>query len=192
VIPEEGIMAARKPKTRNGGKDIRTAELASQLEHAFLAGLGALSHPTEIGSRSFDALVKEGEKFRKKAANRTEDLINDVQVAIREMAEGAQSKATGLFEVVRDSSQVEKLNSVFDERVAGAMDRLGVPTKKDFDKLSRKLDKVLAAVESKAGPTRKKAAPKTRRKVAKKAASRKKVAGKATTRKKVARKTAAK
>lgn len=175
-------MTTHESKIRRKARDLGVADLAGQLEHAFLAGLGALSHPGEIGSKSFNALVKDGEKFRKKAADRTEGLIDDVQKAIRDLAGGAQSKATGLIESVRDASQIDKLNSVFDQRVAGAMDRLGVPTKKDIDKLNRKLDKVLAAIEKKP------AARKTTKKTIKKKAAKKKAASRKTATGSVAKK----
>ena len=49
---------------------------------------------------------------------------------------------------MRDASQLDKLNSAFDSRVAGAMDRLGVASKRDLDALNRKMDKILKAVAS--------------------------------------------
>lgn len=141
-------MAAKKSKSKQGVRNLRPSEIADQLEHAFLAGLGALSNPQDIGSRSFESLVEEGESFRKKATDKTEELIGDVQEAIREMTGDAQSRATGLLEHMRDASQLDKLNSAFDSRVAGAMDRLGVASKRDLDALNRKMDKILKAVAS--------------------------------------------
>lgn len=172
-------MAKQKTQSKQKGKSSRTAEIADQLEHAFLAGLGALTSPQEIGNKNFESLVKKGESFRKKATDKTEELIDDVQEAIRQMSDDAQSKATGLLDQVRDSSKLDKLNSAFDSRVAGAMDRLGVASKRDLDKLNRKLDKVLKAVEGSKATARRPA----RKKVAKKKVTKKKVAKKATTKK---------
>ena len=169
-------MAKQKSTTSRKSAAERTAEISGQLENAFLAGLGALSNPQDIRSDSFDALVAKGEKFRKKATNKTEALIDDAQEALRDMSEDAQSKATGLLDQVRDASKLQKLNSAFDTRVAGAIDRLGVARKQDIDSLNRKLNKILKAVEGEKAPAKaaakrtakKKTAKRSSKKVAKK------------------------
>ena len=177
-------MAGKKSTRKRKVSDKNVAE---QLEHAFLAGLGALSNAQKAGEKTFDSLVKQGEQFRKKTTKRTESLIDNVQDAIRDMSDDAQSKATGLLDQVRDKSNISKLQDAFDTRVADAMDRLNVPSKNDIDKINKKLNKILRALDEKPKASRKPAAKKS--KPAKKVA-RKKVAKKST--KKVAKKKAAK
>ena len=161
-------MAGKKGKTKQKVSDKKVTE---QFEDAFLAGLGALSNAQQAGAKTFDSLVKQGETFRKKTTKRTESLIDDVQAAIREMNEDAQSKATGLLDQVRDKSNLKKLNRAFDSRVAGTMDRLHVPSKNDIDAINKKLNKILKLLEAK---PKAKAAP--RAKAAPKAKATKKVA----------------
>ncbi len=164
-------MAGKKGKTKQKVSDKKVTE---QFEDAFLAGLGALSNAQKAGAKTFDSLVKQGETFRKKTTKRTESLIDDVQAAIREMNEDAQSKATGLLDQVRDKSNLKKLNRAFDSRVADAMDRLHVPSKNDVDAINKKLNKILKLLEDKP-----KAAPKAkarRKRNAPKAKATKKVA----------------
>ena len=148
-------------------------DVAGQLEQAFLAGLGALSKSQEAGGEAFKILIKQGQSFRKEATEKTESLIDDVQDAIREMSSGAQSKASGLLEQMRETPQLEKMQDVFDARVAQALERIGVASKQSIDDLNDKLDRVLAAMEkdkrAKKKVTRKKATKKTAKKVAKKA-----------------------
>lgn len=179
-------MAKRKSSSKQKGSG-RTSEVADQLEHAFLAGLGAMANTKKVGSKAFEALVEQGKSFSKQTSNKTESLIEDVQDAIRGMADDAQSNASGLLNQMRDTPQMEKFQSVFDSRVESALDRIGVASKKDIDDLNAKLDKIL-----KSGPKKraaKKAAKKTAKKTAKKAA--KKTAKKAAkkTAKKAAKKT---
>ncbi|MBU2676776.1 MAG: phasin family protein [Gammaproteobacteria bacterium] len=174
-------MAGKKRNTKQKVSDKKVTE---QFEDAFLAGLGALSNAQKAGAKTFDSLVKQGESFRKKTTKRTESLIDDVQAAIREMNEDAQSRATGLLDQVRDKSNLKKLNSAFDSRVADAMDRLNVPSKNDVDAINKKLNKILKLLESKP-----KAAPKAK---ATKKAAKKRVAKKRVAKKPVARKTAKK
>lgn len=167
-------MAGKKPTKKQADNESRVGEVADQLEHAFMAGLGALADAQKKGAARFDSLVKEGEKFRRKATSRTEALIDDVQDAIRGMADGAQSRASGLLDQVRDKSQLEKLQSAFDSRVADAMDRLNVPSKNDIDTINRKLNKIVRLLEGKGKPAAKKKA--TRKRATKKPAAKKKAA----------------
>lgn len=162
-------MTQKKAKSKQKAKGSKSAATGSELEHVFLAGLGALSNAKELGSKTFDALVETGEAFREKATKKTQVLIDEVQGAISDMTDNTEAKASGLIEHIRDASQLDKLYSVFDSRVAAAIERLGVPTKRDLDKLSRKLDKVLAAVDGKQTPTKRKAPAATKRKAKKKA-----------------------
>jgi poly(hydroxyalkanoate) granule-associated protein len=118
--------------------------------------------------------VKEGEKFRKKTTSKTESLIDDVQDAIRDMADDAQSKATGLLDQVRGNSKLEKLQGAFDTRVADAMDRLNVPSKNDIDAINKKLNKIIRLLNEDGKPAVKKAP--ARKRTAKKTAAKKKAA----------------
>ena len=173
-------MATRKYTKKQKPSDRNIAE---QLEDAFLAGLGALSNAQKAGEKTFESLVKQGEQFRKKTTKRTESLIDNVQDAIRDMTDDAQSRATGLLDQVRDKSNLRKLQSAFDTRVADAMDRLNVPSKNDMDKINRKLNKIVRmldetpkkAVAKKARPAKKVAKKAPARKVSKKKVSKKKV-----------------
>ena len=167
-------MAGKKKTAKQKAPESRVGEFADQLEHAFLAGLGALSDAQKKGAKRFDSLVKEGEKFRKKATSRTESLIDDVQDAIRDMAGDAQSRAEGLLDQVRDKSQLSKLQSAFDTRVADAMDRLHVPSKNDIDAINKKLNKIIRLLDEQGKPAAKKKA--TRKRATKKPATRKKAA----------------
>ncbi len=166
-------MTQKKAKSKQKASSSKSAAAGGELEHVFLAGLGALSNAKEIGSKTFDTLVETGEAFRKKATKKTQALIDEVQGAISDMTDETEAKASGLIEHIRDASQLDKLYSVFDSRVGAAVERLGVPTKRDLDKLSRKLDKVLAAVDGKQTPAKRKAPAAAKRKAKKKATGKK-------------------
>mgnify|MGYP003572349324 FL=1 len=167
-------MAGKKTTKKQKDSDSRANEIAEQFEHVFLAGLGALSDAQKKGAKTFDSLVKEGEKFRKKTTSKNESLIDDVQDAIRDMADDAQSKATGLIDQVRGKSRLEKLQGAFDTRVADAMDRLNVPSKNDIDAINKKLNKIIRLMSEDSKPAAKKAT--TRKRVTKKPAAKKKAA----------------
>lgn len=178
-------MAAKKSTKKQKDTEVRVSDLAGQLEDAFVAGLGALSDVRKKGAKRFESLVKEGEKFRDKTTNRTEALIDDVQGTIREMADDAQSKASGLLDQVRGKSQLDKLQSAFDVRVAATMDRLNVPSKNDIDTINKKLNKIIKLLDEQGKPAAKKKTASKR--TTRKPAARKKAAKKPATRKKAAK-----
>ena len=161
-------MAETKRKSKQ-----KVSEFAEQLENVWLAGLGALSNAQKKGTETFDALVKQGEKFRKETSKKTESLIDDVQGALRDMGGEAQSKAEGLLDRVRDRSNLDKLQSAFDKRVADAMDRLNVPSKNDIDTINKKLNKILRSLEAKDKPAKKRTTTKRKTASKKKAAAKK-------------------
>lgn len=151
----------KRQSSKKQSKD-KSADVASQLEQAFLAGLGALANAQKAGGKAFDKLVEQGKSFRKDTTRKTESLLDEVQGAIRGMADDAQSKATGLVEHMRDTPQLEKLQSTFDARVASALQRIGVASKQSVDDLNSKIDRLLAAVEKKKRATKKRATKKTK------------------------------
>lgn len=168
-------MADTKRKTKQ-----KAGELSQQLENVYLAGLGAFANAQKMGGETFDALIKDGEKFRKQASKRTERLIDEAQSNLREMGEDAQDRAEGLLDRVRDRSKLDKLQGAFDRRVADTMDRLNVPSKNDIDKINKKLNKILRAIESKGKPAAtKRRTASTKKAVSKKAVSKKAVSKKA-------------
>ena len=182
--------------TKKTSKTPTPKDVAGQLEQAFLAGLGALAKSQEAGGEAFKNLIKQGQSFRKEATAKTESLIGDVQDAIREMSSDAQSKATGLLDQMRETPQLEKMQDVFDARVAQALERIGVASKHSIDDLNDKLDRVLASMEkekqAKKKVARKKPAKKVAKKAAKKASAKKTPVKKAASRKKPAKRVAKK
>lgn len=186
-------MANAKRKTKQKDGEKFAGEVADQLEHVFLAGLGALSNAQKKGAKTFETLVKQGETFRKKTSKKTETLIDDVQDAIRDMTDDAQDRASGLLNQVRGKTKLKKLQGAFDSRVAGAMDRMHVPSKNDVDAINSKLNKILRLLDDK--PKAKKAVARkttTKKAAVKKAAPKKAAAKKAPVRKTSTKKTATK
>ena len=102
---------------------VQIRESATQVRESatriWLAGLGAFSKAQQEGDKMFEALVAEGEKFQE----RTKTVADERLAEVRE-------KATGTW---------DKLEKVFEERVARALHTLNVPTRKDIDVLSKRV-----------------------------------------------------
>jgi poly(hydroxyalkanoate) granule-associated protein len=116
------------------------------------AGLGAFAKAQGEGGKVFEALVKEGMSIQRKTQAVAEEKFGEVSGRMTKLSEEVQSKA---------GQHWDKLESIFEERVAKALGKLGVPSSKDVDALIARIDTLSAHVAklSKA-PAAKKAAAK--------------------------------
>jgi len=180
------LAAKKKPAAGNGFADALGGALPAGLldnhlaqavkdsaQQIWAAGLGAFSKAQGEGGKVFEALVKEGLNLQKKTQSAAETKLSAVASKVTGMAGDVGAKA---------GQHWDKLESIFEERVARALNRLGVPSAKDIDSLIARIDALSVAVG--VAPAKKAAAPK---KAAAKPAA-KKVAAKAPA-KKVAAKT---
>ena len=180
----------KKLQKLNADKKKSNAQLSSTVKESaqqiWLAGLGAFSKAQEEGGKVFEALVKEGLTIQRKTQAVAEEKITEATSRVTTMASDIGSKAQG---------QWDKLENIFEDRVAKALAKLGVPSARDLDALSARVDAL--AKRSKAAPA--KAATKPAAKApAKKAAAKKaapakaaaKPAAKAPAKKAAAKKTA--
>ncbi len=95
----------------------RVRESASQI---WLAGLGAfVESPSRKGVKMFDSLVQEGEKIQEKTKTAADERLAEMR-----------SKATGTW---------DKLEKVFEDRVARALHSLSVPSRQDIDALTQRV-----------------------------------------------------
>lgn len=138
------------------------------------AGLGAFTRAQAEGSKAFESLVKEGVSIQRKTQAVAEEKISEATSKMSTMATDISSKASG---------QWDKLENIFEERVAKALNKLGVPSAKDVAALIARIDDLNKAVQKlsakapaavkaptakpAAKPTAKKAAPAAAKKVAK-------------------------
>jgi poly(hydroxyalkanoate) granule-associated protein len=141
-------------------------------QQIWLAGLGAFAKAQEEGGKAFESLVKEGLSIQRKTQAVAEERISEATNKVSSMATDISSKASG---------QWDKLESIFEERVAKALNKLGVPSARDVDALIKRIDALNQHVQQLAGkaPAKtaaRKAAPARKAPVAKPAA--KKVAAK--------------
>jgi poly(hydroxyalkanoate) granule-associated protein len=120
-------------------------------QQIWLAGLGAFSKAQEEGGKVFDALVKEGVSLQRKTQAVAEEKIGEVTSKMSNMAGDVTAKA---------GQHWDKLETIFEERVAKALNKLGVPSSKDVDALIKRIDELSAQVAkmSRAAPAKTSAA----------------------------------
>ena len=180
----------KKLQKLNADKKKSNAQLSSTVKESaqqiWLAGLGAFSKAQEEGGKVFEALVKEGLTIQRKTQAVAEEKITEATSRVTTMASDIGSKAQG---------QWDKLENIFEDRVAKALAKLGVPSARDLEALSARVDAL--AKGSKAAPAKAAAKPAAKA-PAKKAAAKKtapanaaaKPAAKAPAKKAAAKKTA--
>ncbi|WP_306556401.1 phasin family protein [Acidovorax sp.] len=160
----------KKLQKLSADKKKSNAQLSSTVKDSaqqiWLAGLGAFSKAQEEGGKVFEALVKEGLTIQRKTQAVAEEKITEATSRVTTMASDIGSKAQG---------QWDKLENIFEDRVAKALAKLGVPSARDLEALSARVDAL--AKGSKAAPA--KAAAKPAAKPAAKAPAKKAVAKKA-------------
>lgn len=134
-------------------------------QQIWLAGLGAWGKTRAEGVKVFNALVREGkgiEAHTRKLAGARVDLVTS---QVGKAASEAQARASATW---------DKLEHVFEQRVARALHRLGVPTSKEIEALTRRVEALTASIERVGGARRKpakRAAAKRRKAPAKRPAA---------------------
>ena len=145
--------------------------------------------------------------IRKEIENRVNDMRTDVESAVGEFRGEVEERVGGIREDVESrfepvliqgkkvekqaSQNWDKLEGFFEQRVAGVLDRLGIPSKEDIDALNTRvqsLSRKLAELEKKAKPA---ARPEAKKAAPKKAAPKKTIAKKAAPKKAAPKKTVA-
>ena len=102
------------------------------------AGLGAFHRAQAEGSKAFEALVKEGVTLQRKTQSAAEDKIAEAASKMSSMASDMSAKATG---------QWDKLETIFEDRVAKALGKLGVPSAQDISALTARIDELNKTVQ---------------------------------------------
>lgn len=125
-------------------------------QQIWAAGLASFAKAQGEGSKVFEALVSEGQKLQKKTQSAAEEKISAVASKVSSVAGDVGAKA---------GQQWDKLETIFEARVAKALQGLGVPTKADIDSLIKRIDALAVATgvqpakKSAANPAKKAAAP---------------------------------
>lgn len=136
----------KKLQKLSADKKKSNAQLSSTVKDSaqqiWLAGLGAFSKAQEEGGKVFESLVKEGLTIQRKTQAVAEEKITEATSRVTNMATDIGSKAQG---------QWDKLENIFEDRVAKALSKLGVPSARDLEALSARVD---ALAKSKAAPAK--------------------------------------
>ena len=133
-----------------------TDPIKDSAHQIWLAGLGAFAKAQQEGTKVFEALVKEGVGMQKKTQSAAEESISQAQSRLAGMASELGARASG---------QWGKLENIFEDRVARALEKLGVPAAAEVAALKARVDELEAQLRradrgtGDARPARKAATP---------------------------------
>ena len=100
----------------------------------WLAGLGAYTKAEEDAGRFFERLVQEGEQLESNTRGVVEKHVRTVEDRVDDVRE----KATGTW---------DRLENMFDERVSGALRRLGIHRRDEIEAMERRIQALEAELQ---------------------------------------------
>ena len=151
---------AKKPEPTVAGMPELSALSSMPSHQIWLAGLGAMAQAQAQGSKAIENLVNDGLAFQRKSQEEARQRFEEATERFTNMAQGLGQQASG---------RIDKLEHVFEERVARALHRLGMPTLQDIAELQARVSDLEAQLAKASKPaakptTAKTAARKTTRK----------------------------
>ena len=134
-------------KTSNAADKAKDSSTAPAPTHQiWLAGLGAMAKAQEQGSKAIEALVNDGLAFQRKSQAEAQQRLHEATERLSHLASDFGQQAT---------VRVDRLEHLFEDRVAKALQRLGMPTLYDLQALTERVAQLEAQLAQATG------APKT-------------------------------
>jgi poly(hydroxyalkanoate) granule-associated protein len=132
------MASASNDRDDNSANAKSADRIKDSAQQIWLAGLGAFAKMQQEGSKAFEALVKDGAGMQKKTPQAAEETLGQAQQRMAGFASEFGSKAAG---------QWGKLENIFEERVARALEKLGTPTAADMAALQARVDALEARLK---------------------------------------------
>lgn len=133
------VTKTRKPSA----EETAVADLADTVKNSaqqiWLAGLGAYAKAQEEGGKVFDALVKEGHELQKKTQAAAEEKISEATGRVADMASELSARTSGKW---------DKLETMFEDGVARALNRMGMPAARDMAALQARIDELNLTIKN--------------------------------------------
>ena len=133
-------MVKRLKDIADSSGDSKLGEtIRDSAQQIWLAGLGAFSKAQEEGAKVFDALVQEGKGLEEKTRKSTREKMGGMADQMNKAAAQATAKTNAAW---------DKIEQVFEDRVARSLKSLGVPTDRDVTSLTKQIEQLSAEVRA--------------------------------------------
>ncbi|HEX5484667.1 MAG TPA: phasin family protein [Limnobacter sp.] len=130
-------MVGKKKGIKSVAENPVTGAVKDSAQQLWTAGLGAINKAQEEGNKVIENLVKESQEIQERTVKFADQKVVEVTGKVSKLAGTVSSKATQHW---------DKLEQVFEERVARALSRLGVPTNKDVQQLAERIEQLSQAI----------------------------------------------
>lgn len=122
----------QKPET---DEDQLAGKVKGSARQIWLAGLGAFTKAEDDAGRFFERLVQEGEQLE----TRTRGVVGKQIKSVEDRVGDVRQRATGTW---------DRLETMFDERVSGALRRLGIHRREDIEAMDRRIQALEAELKN--------------------------------------------
>ena len=136
MLKKARAEAKADPDAAARGKDFAEG-LRGSSRQIWLAGLGAFSRAQAEGMKMFEALVEQGQGLESRTKRAASETATAATGAAAQKAKDLQAMAGGTW---------DKLEQVFENRVARALSKLGVHTQQDVERLAQRVEALSEAV----------------------------------------------
>jgi poly(hydroxyalkanoate) granule-associated protein len=136
------MATPKPPKSQAPPAQPTDQAFAPPAQQVWLAGLGAMAKAQEQGSKAMEALLSDGLAFQRKSQAEAQQRLQEATERLGHLASDFGQNASG---------RVDKLEHLFEDRVAKALHRLGMPSLLDIQMLSERvaqLESQLLALQS--------------------------------------------
>mgnify|MGYP000532759276 CR=1 FL=1 len=130
-------MATQKPPISGKTPNPVTGRVQESAQQIWLAGLGAFAKAQDEGSKVFQGLVNEGLELQRQTKAAAEEKLAEASARLRSLAEASTLRVANLS--AKAAQPWDKLETIFEERVAKALNHLGAPSLEDFEALKAEL-----------------------------------------------------
>jgi poly(hydroxyalkanoate) granule-associated protein len=130
-------MATQKPPISGKTPNPVTGLVQESAQQIWLAGLGAFAKAQDEGSKVFQGLVNEGLELQRQTKAAAEEKLAEASARLRSLAEASTLSVANLS--AKAAQPWDKLETIFEERVAKALNHLGAPSLEDFEALKAEL-----------------------------------------------------
>ncbi len=145
---------ASKPSSKSTQNKQKASEALNSMasKDIWLAGLGAMTQAQAQaraqGSKAFEALVAEGLAFQRKSQAVAQEKLHEATAHFNQLAQGISS---GIIQPA--GVKVDRLEHMFEDRVARALKSLGLPTAQEVADLQARVATLEAALKTSAPPS---------------------------------------